>query len=167
MIWDRHSNHTSLYRSRDDNKPCLTKEMYSDHEAMLYTWYAHFSPSTSDATTKQAWHQISHTYYSDSPLKSRLQEQNCKEAKRKWTTTPNRIRKWSPTLLLTGRYPGCLRRSDGMRNFLDSMVVDEWRNRIVFMILDNLITAKDLSCHSKGMRSYLWYYANHSESRGD
>ena len=41
------------------------------------------------------------------------------------TTTPNRIRKWSPTLLLTGRYPGYLRRSDGMRSFLDSMVVDE------------------------------------------
>ena len=40
------------------------------------------------------------------------------------TTAPNRIRKWSPTLLLTGRYPGCLRRSDGMRNFLDSMAVD-------------------------------------------
>lgn len=48
-------------------------------------------------------------------------------AKKDQTTTPNRIRKWSPTLLLTGRYPGCLRRSDGMRNFLDSMVVDEWR----------------------------------------
>jgi hypothetical protein len=47
--------------------------------------------------------------------------------KRNETTTPNRIRKWSPTLLLTGRYPGCLRRSDGMRNFLDSMVVDEDR----------------------------------------
>jgi hypothetical protein len=46
-------------------------------------------------------------------------------AKKDETTTPNRIRKWSPTLLLTGRYPGCLRRSDGMRNFLDSMVVDE------------------------------------------
>ena len=41
------------------------------------------------------------------------------------TTTPNRIRKWSPTLLLTGRYPGYLRRSDGMRSFLDSMVVDD------------------------------------------
>jgi hypothetical protein len=41
------------------------------------------------------------------------------------TTAPNRIRKWSPTLLLTGRYPGCLRRSDGMRNFLDSMAVDD------------------------------------------
>ena len=49
------------------------------------------------------------------------------------TTTPNRIRKWSPTLLLTGRYPGCLRRSDGMRNFLDSMVVDEKGARFEFM----------------------------------
>jgi hypothetical protein len=31
------------------------------------------------------------------------------------TTAPNRIRKWSPTLLLTGRYPGCLRRFRYMR----------------------------------------------------
>ena len=45
--------------------------------------------------------------------------------KKRLTTTPNRIRKWSPTLLLTGRYPAYLRRSDGMRSFLDSMVVDE------------------------------------------
>ena len=49
---------------------------------------------------------------------------SCRPKKKLRTTTPNRIRKWSPTLLLTGRYPGCLRRSDGMRNFLDSMVVD-------------------------------------------
>ena len=48
--------------------------------------------------------------------------------KRDLTTTPNRIRKWSPTLLLTGRYPGCLRRSDGMRNFVDSMVVDDFQS---------------------------------------
>jgi hypothetical protein len=49
----------------------------------------------------------------------------CIRRKKGKTTTPNRIRKWSPTLLLTGRYPGYLRRSDGMRSFLDSMVVDE------------------------------------------
>ena len=41
------------------------------------------------------------------------------------TTAPDRIRKWSPTLLLAGRYPGYLRRSDGMRSFLGSMAVDE------------------------------------------
>ena len=50
---------------------------------------------------------------------------NCIKGKRIKTTAPNRIRKWSPTLLLTGRYPGYLRRSDGMRSFLDSMAVDE------------------------------------------
>ena len=56
------------------------------------------------------------------------------QTKKMLTTTPNRIRKWSPTLLLTGRYPGCLRRSDGMRNFLDSMVVD--RNGLKFGIMN-------------------------------
>jgi hypothetical protein len=44
--------------------------------------------------------------------------------KRIVTTAPDRIRKWSPTWLLTGRYPGYLRRSDGMRSFLGSMAVD-------------------------------------------
>ena len=48
-----------------------------------------------------------------------------KRAKRNETTAPDRIRKWSPTLLLTGRYPGYLRRSDGMRSFLGSMAVDK------------------------------------------
>ena len=50
-----------------------------------------------------------------------------KRAKRNETTAPDRIRKWSPTLLLTGRYPGYLRRSDGMRSFLGSMAVDKER----------------------------------------
>ena len=54
-------------------------------------------------------------------------------AKRCQTTTPDRIRKWSPTLLLTGRYPGYLRRSDGMRSFLDSMVVDDIYGLSIFL----------------------------------
>jgi hypothetical protein len=41
--------------------------------------------------------------------------------KRIVTTAPDRIRKWSPTLLLAGQY---MRRSDGMRSFLGSMAVD-------------------------------------------
>ena len=60
------------------------------------------------------------------------------KAKMNGTTTPNRIRKWSPTLLLTGRYPGYLRRSDGMRSFLDSMVVDNARAQPTIIKLKNI-----------------------------
>jgi hypothetical protein len=38
-------------------------------------------------------------------------------------TTPDRIRKW--TLLLTGRHTSPLRSSDSMRDFLDSMGLEE------------------------------------------
>jgi hypothetical protein len=78
----------------------------------------------------------------DYPLTFTL-DQACRRGQKKdETTTPNRIRKWSPTLLLTGRYPGCLRRSDGMRNFLDSMVVDKWSWK--FAIINNALTKTSL-----------------------
>jgi hypothetical protein len=43
------NSQTSYYKSRDENKSCQINEMYSDHEATLYTQYAHLSPSTSDS----------------------------------------------------------------------------------------------------------------------
>jgi hypothetical protein len=42
----------------------------------------------------------------------------------KETTAPDRIRESSPTSLLAGRFPAYLRRSDGMRSFLESVAVD-------------------------------------------